>query len=172
MKLQLPEYRFCPQCGAPVELQRREGRKRPVCGNCGHIIYINPIPAVALLVLNNGRVLLTLRNVEPCSGEWCLPGGFLEWGESPEEGAKRELLEETGITAGTFSLIGVFDSITGTRLHVLLVAYRALTWTGIPVAGDDASDVQWFDINAVPPLAFSVHEKIIAISLEELNNKG
>ena len=149
-----------------LELQNKEGRYRPVCVSCGHIIYINPIPATALVVLNEKNILLTLRNVEPHLGNWCLPGGFLEWGESPKSGARRELLEETGITAKKLSLVGVYDSITDARQHVILVAYRVLSWTGDPVPGDDASDVCWFDINAIPPLAFRIHEKFLADSLE------
>ena len=165
MKLELPEFRYCPQCGAQVEMQNKEGRNRPVCSACGHIIYVNPIPAAALVVIEKNRALLTLRDVEPKMGEWCLPGGFLEWGESPEEGAKRELFEETGITAEELSLVGVYDSVTGARLHVLLVVYRVTSWTGTPAAGDDASEVRWFNIDSVPPLAFAVHEKALADTL-------
>ena len=158
MKLELPEYRYCPQCGAQVELQNKEGRNRPVCSACGHIIY-------------EDKVLLTLRDVEPKMGEWCLPGGFLEWGESPEEGAKRELFEETGLNAEELSLVGVYDSVTGARLHVLLVAYRVTLWTGTPVAGDDASEVRWFDIDSVPALAFAVHEKALLDTLERIKDE-
>lgn len=162
MKLELPEYRYCPRCGAEVKLQNKEGRKRPVCSSCGHIIYVNPIPAAALVVINEGNILLTLRKVEPQKGQWCLPGGFLEWGESPEEGGKRELLEETGITAGSLSLLGVYASVTDVKVHVIVIAYQVITWSGVPVAGDDASDVRWFAINSIPPLAFSVHERALA----------
>jgi len=169
MKVGLPEINYCPLCGGSVELKNREGRMRPVCGACGHIVYVNPVPAAALVLLRGDRVLLALRSVEPQKGMWCLPGGFLEWGESPEEGAKRELLEETGLSAGNFSLIGAYDSVTGRRLHVLLIAYRVLSWTGEPVPGDDVSEVRWFDIDAVPPLAFTVHEKALADALGKGN---
>ena len=164
MKLELPEFRFCPLCGASVELQNKEGRNRPICATCGHIIYVNPIPAAALVVFDGEKVLLTLRDVEPHKGEWCLPGGFIEWGESPEEGARRELFEETGITAGDLSLVGAYSSISGTRRHVLLVAYKALSWTGEAFAGDDASEVRWYNLNEIPPLAFRVHEQALADS--------
>jgi len=102
MKLELPGYMYCPVCGNPVEVITHEGRRWPVCGSCGYVIYINPIPATCQVVLNGREILLTLRGAEPHKGEWCLPGGFIEWGESPEEGAKRELFEETCITAEKF----------------------------------------------------------------------
>lgn len=125
-------------------------------------LYVNPYPAACLVVLRKGKALLTLRSIEPRIGEWCLPGGFLEWGESPEEGAGRELLEETGVTAGRLSLIGAYDSITGQNRHVLLLAYRVHDWSGEPVAGDDAAEVRWFDFDSLPPLAFKVHEQVAA----------
>ncbi len=162
MKLELPEYLFCPVCAGTVRVVPSEGRLRPVCTRCGHIIYVNPYPAACLVVIRNGGVLLTRRAIEPHFGEWCLPGGFLEWGESPEEGARRELQEETGLCAGGITLFGAYDSITGTRRHVLLLAYFVREWTGEPVAGDDASEVAWYDLDAVPPLAFPVHEQVIA----------
>jgi 8-oxo-dGTP diphosphatase len=161
-KLELPEFNFCPICGKPVKVVQSEGRNRPVCISCGHIIYVNPYPAVALVVLNDDKVLLTLRSIDPHHGEWCLPGGFIEWGESPEEGARRELLEETAITAGKISIIGAYDSITSVKRHVLLLAYRVDDWQGEPSAGDDAGEVGWFEIGKTPPLAFIVHEKVLA----------
>ncbi len=73
---------------------------------------------------------------------------------------KLELFEETCITAEKFSLVGVYDSITETDRHVLLVASRVLVWSGEPVPGDDADDVRWFGGNEIPPLAFEVHRRI------------
>jgi len=78
MKLELPEYNYCPICGSPVQVTQREGRRRPVCTRCGHIIYVNPYPAACLVVIKDSKVLLTRRSIEPHFGEWCLPGGFLE----------------------------------------------------------------------------------------------
>jgi 8-oxo-dGTP diphosphatase len=162
MNLLLPVYNYCPLCAAPVEIVPCEGRDRPVCKQCSHVIYVNPYPAACLVVLQEKRVLLALRSIEPQRGEWCLPGGFLEWGEAPEEGAARELIEETGIVAGELSLIGAYNSITGERRHVLLLAYMVNDWSGEPVAGDDAAEIRWVDLDSVPPLAFKVHDQVIA----------
>ena len=111
MKPELSEYNYCNICGGKVDILYHEGYRRPVCTSCGHVFYINPVPAVCQVILNDSKVLLVLRAADPKKGRWCLPGGFVEWGENPEDGAKRELFEETGITAEEHSLIGVCDSI-------------------------------------------------------------
>ena len=161
MTLELPTYHFCPQCGLPVDLKDIHGRRRPVCSE-GHIIYFNPLPAATLVLIDRGQVLLTLRDVDPHRGEWCLPGGFIEWGESPEDGGRRELLEETGITAGALKLVGLYDSISQPDRHVILAGFRVMDWTGEPVAGDDAADVGWFPLNNMPQLAFQSHRRLLA----------
>ena len=162
MKVELPEYRYCPVCGGPLALKQFEGRKRHVCGSCGHVVYVNPIPAACQVVIEDGSVLLTLRASDPRKGMWCLPGGFVEWGESPVEGAKRELFEETGVTAESLDLVGVYESVSGPRRHVMLVAYRVVTWSGDIRAGDDAEEVAWYAVDDIPPLAFKVHEQVLA----------
>jgi 8-oxo-dGTP diphosphatase len=162
MELELPEYTYCPRCGGKVVVEPREGRKRPVCASCGHIVYVNPFPAACSVLLRGTEVLLVRRSIEPHFGEWCLPGGFVEWGESPEDAARRELLEETGVRAGALSLLGVYDSITGLRRHVILLGFRVFDWEGETVAGDDASEVGWYALDTLPHLAFSAHDRVIA----------
>ena len=169
MELTLPPIRFCPRCGAATPIKAIEGRERPVCGECGHIVYINPTPATTLVAIDDGRVLLTLRDVDPCRGEWCLPGGFLEWGEAPKDGARRELVEETGITAGALELIGVYDSVSTAISHVVLMGFRVLDWTGEARAGDDAADAAWFALNDMPRLAFEAHRQMLADAVRNSN---
>lgn len=139
---------------------------RPVCTSCDRVVYVNPIPASCQVVFEGDRVLLVKRAVEPKRGMWCLPGGFVEWGENPEETARRELVEETGIVADDLALAGVYGSMSGERRHVLLVAYLVTAWHGDPVAGDDAEDVGWFASGSMPPLAFEAHEQALADARE------
>lgn len=163
--LQLPVCRFCPVCGGGIEIRAFEGRDRPVCTACGIPVYVNPVPATCQIVLDAGTVLLTRRAVEPRAGWWCLPGGFIEWGEAPEVAAARELAEETGIEAKRLTLTGVYDSVTGIDRHVLLVAYRADEWQGEPMAGDDADEVWWAPLHELPELAFMVHHTALTDAL-------
>jgi 8-oxo-dGTP diphosphatase len=161
MELELPDIRHCPDCGGLLRVTPREGRERPVCPDCGRVVYVNPYPAACLVLIREGSVLLVRRSIEPHFGEWCLPGGFIEWGESPDGAACRELREETGISADALTLVGAYGSVSGPKRHVLLLAYRVDRWEGEPVPGDDASEAEWFRLGEMPKLAFRVHERAI-----------
>ena len=125
-------------------------------------IYENPIPAACLIVVDNqDRLLLVKRSVEPKIGHWCLPGGFMELGESPEQAGLRELEEETGLKGKNLRLFEV-DSNTGSIYDtVTLICYTIKDYQGIPVAGDDASDVKFFRQEELPKAAFETHRKFI-----------
>lgn len=92
-----PAPRFCQQCGsAKVSLSVPHGddRERHVCADCGHIHYLNPKLVVGTIPVWGDQVLLCKRAIEPRYGLWTLPAGFMEEGETLEEGAARETLEE------------------------------------------------------------------------------
>lgn len=94
--------KYCSQCGALVAVQVLDGRARVVCHACGSVFYENPLPVAAAIVLNDRReVLLVKRRREPHRGEWCLPMGFAELGETIADAARRELREETGVEGST-----------------------------------------------------------------------
>jgi ADP-ribose pyrophosphatase YjhB (NUDIX family) len=105
------------------------------------------------VIIDQGRALLIRRGSEPLLGEWSIPGGTLELGETLEEGVARELLEETGLTVRVIELIEVFDRIyvestagaseerKGPRFHYVIVDYLCERVSGEAVAGSDATDV-------------------------------
>jgi 8-oxo-dGTP diphosphatase len=72
---------------------------------------MNPLPCVAAVLVRDGRVLLVKHKIEPGYGEWGLPAGFMEWGESPEESLQREVLEETGLKCYSPKLLSVCSEI-------------------------------------------------------------
>ncbi len=107
------------------------------------------------------NLLLVKRSVDPQKGLWCLPGGFIELGETPENAALRELYEETGLTGKIQKLLGVITNPNKLYDTVLLVGYLVTECTGSLVAGDDASDIGFFSYCNLPEIAFESHMKFI-----------
>lgn len=119
------------------------------------------------------QVLLIQRGVAPFEGRWALPGGFVTRGESLEDAARRELVEETGVRDVYLEQLYTFgDSGRDPRGRVITVAYYALMTgeTATPVAGTDAGAARWAPARSHPPLAFD-HERILEYALERLANK-
>lgn len=137
---------------------------RLFCNACNVPIYENPIPATCLVLIDNeDRVLLVKRRVDPKKGFWCLPGGFIELKETPEQAALRELEEETGLSGKIQMLLGVTSSASPQYDTVLMVGYLIKEYSGLLEPGDDASDAAYFEYNKLPEIAFQSHMKFIRI---------
>lgn len=148
----------CHFCGKSLTSKFIEGRTRLYCRSCVRPLYENPIPATCLVVINAGnQVLLVKRDVAPKKGMWCLPGGFIELGEGPEEGALRELAEETGLKGRNPILLGVRATPSAQYHSVLMVGYLVRKYQGTARAGDDAADARWYCREKLPPIAFESH---------------
>lgn len=117
------------------------------------------------------RVLLIERGHPPFEGTWAFPGGFVDVGESPEEAARRELVEETGVRNVHLEQLHTFgDPGRDPRGHTITVAYLAAIPRDAVVrtrAGDDAAEVRWWPAHDPPPLAFD-HADILAYALRRL----
>ena len=162
--MQKTTKQFCHYCASPLENRHVEGRMRLYCTGCQRPIYENPVPAACVvLVDDHQRLLLVKRRVAPKQGMWCLPGGFVECGETPEQAAIRELREETGLKGRINTLIGVTTSPGTLYQSILLIGYLVTGYSGSAVAGDDASDVDFFDKKHLPDVAFESHQSFIRI---------
>ena len=107
------------------------------------------------------QVLLIERGLEPYKGKWAFPGGFMKMDESAEQGAKRELMEETGMKAEYMEQFHAFtDPDRDPRERVITIAYYALCKIQEVKGGDDAAKAQWFSIDEIPQLAFD-HDRIL-----------
>ncbi len=112
------------------------------------------------------EILLIQRANEPFKGKWALPGGFVEYGETTEKAAIREVLEETGLRAKIDELVGVYsDSDRDPRGHTISIVYSLKIIDGKLVGGSDAKNAKFFDLEELPPLAFD-HKKIINDALK------
>ena len=152
----------CHFCGQPLTHKFIEGRQRLYCAACLRPIYENPIPATCIVTINaHDQVLLVKRSVPPEMGQWCLPGGFIELGEAPEEAALRELAEETGLTGVIDTFLGVYASPSSRYDSVLVLGYVITDFQGVARAGDDASDVRWFPAEHLPRIAFDSHRRFL-----------
>jgi 8-oxo-dGTP diphosphatase len=105
-----------------------------------------PLIGVGGVVIDNGRVVLIRRANEPRKGEWSIPGGTLEVGETLREGVRRELLEETGLEVEAGELIEAFERVFRdpdgrVRFHYVILDYLCRGSAALPAAGGDALEV-------------------------------
>ena len=113
-----------------------------------------PIVAVGAVILDGERVLLVQRGLEPLKGEWCLPGGAVEIGETLEAAVVREVREETSLDVVVGPVVEVLDSIRRdaagrAEYHYVIIDYRCRIRTGTSAAavrGTDAADVRWVPV--------------------------
>jgi ADP-ribose pyrophosphatase YjhB (NUDIX family) len=143
--------RFCLACGARLAPAVEAGHRRLRCPRCGWTHYANPVPAAVAVVIEDGRLLLGRRARAPYAGTWDLPGGFLEAGELPAAGLRRELREELNVGVRRAALIGFATDRYGPGGVVVLTAlYRVHPTTRRVRAADDVSEVRWFPLAAIP----------------------
>ena len=111
-----------------------------------------PVPCAGVVCLRDGEVLLVRRGKAPRLGQWSIPGGRIEWGETAAAAALRELAEETGVTAELLGLLDVVDHIAGPATgepvasHAVLIDYAARWLSGDPRAGDDAAEARFWPL--------------------------
>jgi 8-oxo-dGTP diphosphatase len=156
--------RYCPHCAHPLEEGPAFGRRRPLCPACGFVHFRELKVGVSLLVEQDGRVLLVQRAVEPGLGKWALPSGFVEWDETPREGAVRECVEETGLEVESLGLLDAArydDDFRGAGINL---TYWARVIGGELRSGDDAAVARFFTPAELPraeEIAFRGHRLVL-----------
>lgn len=155
-------FHFCPNCGTPLSLNLKSGAKLLSCQACGWIHYEDPKVACGGLLLREGSVLLVKRVMEPQSGAWSIPAGFMNAREHPEETVKREFFEETGLRVEVERLVEVSSGREHPRGSDILLVYLVRLLGGELIAGDDASDAAWFPLTQLPLLAFKSTHRVLA----------
>ncbi len=148
-------FRFCPADGTKLEGPRPGGGV--TCPACGRSWYRNPAPAVGAAILDGDRALVTVRAREPYKGKVDVPGGFLELGEHPVDGLKREVREELGLEIGVDPMPVLLAPHTydPEGVGALAIGFRARILEGTPAPADDVAEALWIGAGEVDGVDFA-----------------
>lgn len=130
------------------------------CQLCGNTSYLNPLPVVVLLVPVDGGLVVARRNIEPCKGTFVLPGGYLDLGETWQQGARREMFEETGIMVNLdgITLYDVSNGLDNTLVIVGLAANQPVSCLQ-PFSSDETQEICL--IREPVQLGFPLHNLLV-----------
>lgn len=117
------------------------------------------------VIIENGKIVLVKRGVEPFKGQWAVPGGRLEEDETAEQCLIREAKEETNLDVKPIALVGIYSAPNRDPRGIIAATYLCKHIGGELKGGDDAAEAKWFDLNALPELA-SDHGKMIEDALK------
>jgi ADP-ribose pyrophosphatase YjhB (NUDIX family) len=164
----LEDVNHCPRCGQPPSIDFPRSIR---CPACGYGAYYNPKPvACAIPRDESGRLWLLRRGFEPNVGKWSMPGGFVDLGESVEDAAKREVMEEMAIEIELTGLVGVYSRAED---RTVVVVYAAIA-RGIPSRTEEALEVRAFAPVDIPwqTLAFWSDERALRDHLSRRAGAG
>lgn len=155
----LDKFLFCPVCGSPRFAVNNFKSKH--CAACGFTYYANPCSATAAFILDHdGHLLVARRAKEPARGTLDLVGGFVDMGETAEEGLFREIREESGLRVSEAEYLFSIPNrylYSGMIIHTLDMFFRVQVPTGTPVqADDDAAELFWLPLSEVRPALFGL----------------
>jgi 8-oxo-dGTP diphosphatase len=130
------------------------------------VTHRNPVPTVDVIMQKGSKVLMIKRKKAPFEGGLALPGGFVEEGETAEDAARREVMEETSLEIEPIEILGVYsDPARDPRRHTLTIVFVAIIISGDEHAGDDAAGMEWIALADVRKMKQKIafdHAKILA----------
>ena len=159
---------FCSNCGDAVKFCTPAGDDRPryLCESCGTIHYENPKIVVGCIPEKDRKILLCRRAIEPRSGKWTLPAGYLENGETVAQGAQRETFEETGANIQILAPYALFNICYVNQIYLM---FRARLIDETIKAGSESTEVRLFLEEDIPwdQIAFTVIEKSLRLYFKD-----
>lgn len=162
--------KHCRQCGAAVDQRVPDDgdtRERAVCPACGTIHYVNPLLVVGTVPYLGDRVLLCKRAIEPRHGKWTLPAGFMEMGETMQQGAARETAEEAGADVTMGPLFSTMSIPRVGQVHVFYLA--SMQHERCAGFGHETQEVRLFAESEVPwnEIAFTTVRRTLECFFED-----
>lgn len=147
-------FRYCPADGTQLGEARASGGV--TCPECGRSWYRNSSPTVGAAIVKDGRALVTVRGIEPEKGKVDVPGGFLEVGEHPVDGLRREILEELGVEAEVEDnpIMLATHTYGEGGIWVLAIGFKARI-EGEPRPADDVAEIRWVSPEEIDGLDFA-----------------
>lgn len=150
-------YRYCPHCANQLEPFSDGERLRLRCTTCGWTHYQNPTAGVAVVLLENNQLLLGERR----DGGWCIPCGHVEWDETIEQAATRELNEETGLEVSLEGVIAVYSNFHDPDHQTVGIWYSGNRLGGSIHPGGDLLQVAFFPLDDLPELKFPTDRLVV-----------
>ena len=153
---------FCSKCGSRCETRELHGLPRSICTDCGHIQFFNPMPGVAVLVVQADEVLLCQRAVATgFAGRWCLPSDHIEYNEDFLTAGLRETREETGVDVEIEGVLSVVSNFWSHGASTFVAVLLAKPIGGAPRPSDETTAAAWFKYGKLPNLAWEADAHII-----------
>src|SRR5262245_25105628 len=157
----MKKHAHCSWCGAAFPPEAGWPRK---CAGCGNLSYLNPIPVAVCLLPVDGGLLVIRRAIPPAVGQLALPGGFIDVGETWQQAATRELLEETGVVIDAEEIrhFRTHSSRSGDGVLLVFGVARERSWSSLSFAPKDADASERLVIKEKQPMAFPLHTQAVA----------
>ena len=164
------DFQYCPYDGNKLQMDDGTPGARPTCSTCDFTDYQNPKACVAILITKRGKLLLARRGIEPARGEWDIPGGFVDRGESAEEAVVREALEETTLRVRVVKYLGSVPDVYGPKqTPTINLCFLVQVLSGEPEARSDVEKLAWFAMEKLPnKMAFAHQNQVIEFLRREM----